>query len=540
MYQNLLIVDDEYDVLSWLEELFKFQFDEEIGVYTAATAAEALKLLDQVKFDVVLTDIHIPGMSGIELFERIKDNWPRCKTVFLTGYRSFEDMRTLLRHKDVRLVLKTEEDEVIMAAVREALAEVRQELEIVPLRKGRKEQIGEYLMRQEFMNNLLKGQVTSGAMLRECAERFQIPVDLSASFLLFLLRMDAPDSGAQEPADAPEIIAGLLRENMPEDIRFFLYETEDRTAVLLIQANGGREQKWGRTFVVALGAVEYAQITFRQKYAVSFSAVAGSTPIGYAEIRNDLIRFRRIMTGCLGGEHEVIAHAERLEEELSRGTVLTTAERIPLLKNSLESLQRQEYFRLLSEFCRELSAAGSGQDVNAMELYYSISVLLLRYINQNRLNDRIDAEMGTHRLMHAEEHASWTAAGQYLFAVSAAVFRLMDREDTQLSERALQRVNAYIENNLDGDLSLTALADVGGFNVSYLSRLYKQVYKQNVSEFIFQKRMELAAQLLTTTTLKINDVSVRIGYVSAHSFSRAFRSWSGGLAPMEYRTRYRK
>ena len=129
MNQNLLIVDDEYDILMWLEDMFKHEFDMEIDVYTAMSASEALKLLNQVKFDVVLTDIKMPRMDGISLFQKIKSNWPRCKTVFLTGYRNFDDMYKIINHKDVRFILKSEEDEVIQQAVREALNEFRQELE---------------------------------------------------------------------------------------------------------------------------------------------------------------------------------------------------------------------------------------------------------------------------------------------------------------------------------------------------------------------------------------------------------------------------
>ena len=73
MNQNLLIVDDEYDALAWLEEMFKYEFDREIDVYPASSAVHALELLNRVKFDVVLTDVRMPGMDGITLFQKIKD-----------------------------------------------------------------------------------------------------------------------------------------------------------------------------------------------------------------------------------------------------------------------------------------------------------------------------------------------------------------------------------------------------------------------------------------------------------------------------------
>lgn len=85
MNQNLLIVDDEYEILLGLEEMFRYEFDLEVDVYTANSAYEALELLDRVRFDVVLTDIKMPGMDGITLFERIKENWPDVKQCFSQG-----------------------------------------------------------------------------------------------------------------------------------------------------------------------------------------------------------------------------------------------------------------------------------------------------------------------------------------------------------------------------------------------------------------------------------------------------------------------
>lgn len=67
MFQ-LLIVDDEIESLEWLVELFE-SCGEEIAIYTASTARKALELLQDIKFDIVLTDIQMPGMNGLELYK---------------------------------------------------------------------------------------------------------------------------------------------------------------------------------------------------------------------------------------------------------------------------------------------------------------------------------------------------------------------------------------------------------------------------------------------------------------------------------------
>lgn len=66
--------------------------------------------------------------------------------------------------------------------------------------------------------------------------------------------------------------------------------------------------------------------------------------------------------------------------------------------------------------------------------------------------------------------------------MSQAVFSLLDKNEDILAKRALKRVIVYIEGHLSEDLSLTRLADVGGFNASYFSRLFKQITGETVKD----------------------------------------------------------
>ena len=540
MNQNLLIVDDEYDILMWLEDMFKHEFDMNIDVYTAISASEALKLLDQVKFDVVLTDIRMPGMDGISLFEKIKSNWPRCKTVFLTGYRNFDDMYKIINHKDVRFILKSEEDEVIQQTVREALDEFRQELERETLNQIQKEDIekAKYWMCREFIDSLLSGETCSRQKIQDSIDKFDISVDFCEQFLMFLIRIENKGSEA-EPSTEAEVIDRIIKTNIPQDIRTFVYTLEKRQALLIIQSSVEEGQDWHRLFNVTQGAIEYAQVIFRRNFGDTFSAVITAVPIRYTEMPVVLVKLKQILIGYLGSEKEIIVHADTLEIGRKEEKEVRIVSKVPLLKSYMELHKRQNYFELLSECCEELTSARSRHDAYATEIYYSVSILILQFINENELNKKIAFEAGTYKLTRVDEHDSWQAAAQYLFEISDAVFRLLGENEFVLSDRALTRIEEYIDEHLDGDLSLTNLADIGGFNASYLSRLFKQSYKVNITDHIYQKRMEYAKKLLAETSYKIQEIGEKAGYHSAQSFTRTFRSYSG-LSPAEYRELCRK
>ena len=540
MNMNLLIVDDEYEILTWLEELFRYDFEPPVEVYTASSAYEAIDWLNKVNFDVVLTDIKMPGMDGLTLFQKIKANWPRCKTVFLTGYPNFEDVYRIIRHKDVRYILKSEDDEVIMRTVREALEEQHQEVEQEILRQKRERDMGKVRewMRQDFLNAWLSGEhdQTDPALFARQARDAGVGIDPGRPFLMVAARVDpkdAPEGGPEQGKALLELIAQSLRTSLSEEVRLEMCTVSDRWFAGFAQMKGPAEGSVSRLFALVKGAFEYAQPFFEALSRRSFSAAVESTPLGVRDVPAMFFRMKQILRGALGGENGVVAHVETLNAPEEKAGVADMG-RVQLLKTHLELRQRREYFAVLGAVCGELLRCGALDDPRGLGLYYGASIALLQFIQENRMEDRLPQRIVLYGLTRMDEHRSWREAAQYLSDVSAAVFDLMDAPDSALSDRALKRICDYIDRHLEGDLSLTRLAEIGGFNASYLSRIFKQKYNLTVTDYVTQRRMKRAALLLETTGDRIQTIAEKTGYLSSQSFARAFKNYYGASAA-EYR-----
>lgn len=537
MNRNLLIVDDEYEILLGLEEMFRYDFDREIDVYTANSAPEALKLLNQVRFDVVLTDIKMPGMDGISLFKKIRENWPRCKTIFLTGYRNFDDMYRVINDQDVRYVLKSEEDEVIQGAVQEALDQIQKELEQEQIRK--KQEV--LLERMEiWMRKAVIDQVIQGNILEEHVE--EKIKELNINFLpeypvlIFLLRIESGDEGNQLKRGyyMAECLSQILEENAPEKLRFYIHILDTRQEILFIQPAVPETMDWKQTFVIARGAVEYSQEIFQNVCGGSFSAVLQGSPAVLKEYPERIRGLKQNMIQYLGEEQGALIYVENqpnIEEEQSIYEVIA---KIPSLKSYLELRKKKEYFETLHGCLWVMLGKNSFHDSSTLEIYYSIAVLLLQFINENHLSEQLAFGIALYKLTRADSHADWGEAIQYLVDVSESIFSVMETNENTLTERALKRVVTYIDDHLSEELSLTTLAEIGGFNASYLSRLFKQIKRETISDYILHKRMTSAKYLLTETNEKIQDIAAKTGYISPHSFTRAFRKETG-ISPKEFR-----
>ena len=544
MNRNLLIVDDETEILEWLQELFVYDFDREIGVYTAKSAVEALSLLNRIRLDVVLTDIKMPGMDGITLFEKMKENWPRCKTVFLTGYRNFDDLYRIVSHRDVKYILKTEGDQTIMAAVRQSLDELEKELEDT----RRQADEARYMEKARlWMRRDLMGQIFAGNPPRDVQSRLKqlgIELDVEKKILLCLLRVDNGSGTDGMDALKTEALIQGIRDNQPSLINLYLHPLDHRYATLLVQPSSCPDEAVGahdanRLHTITEGMLEYAQEYFFASTGATFSAVLCPDPVALAELCGLVPVLRMHMNHFVGRAEGMLYSISVSDRSTEGGVPAHPGINTENLFRLMELRRETEYFDALRPFLEEMTRHESLRDSDALELYYTIAIRLLQFIHENRLNEDLAREAALYKLTSAEEHSSWIEAAQYLSDVSRGVFDLLEKHGTAVSNRLLSNVIDYIDTHLDGDLSLTRLAQVGGFNASYLSRLFKQITGQGPSEYILRKRLDLAKKLLAETNIKIQDIAAKAGYLSAHSFTRTFRAETG-FSPTDWRNSAQK
>lgn len=115
---NILIVDDEDVVLSLLSDALE---EEAAELITANSAAKAIEIIQQNPIDLLITDIRMPGMDGIELAGRAAFERPKIKIIFMTGYANLNSAKDAIRHGAIDYILKPFELKEIRKAVWKAL-----------------------------------------------------------------------------------------------------------------------------------------------------------------------------------------------------------------------------------------------------------------------------------------------------------------------------------------------------------------------------------------------------------------------------------
>ena len=144
---NLLIADDENLELKVLEKTVKKHFVDELEIFASSNGRKASQICDEVKPDIALLDIEMPGMNGIELAKYIKEKYADCIIIFITAYDRFDYAIEAIHIKAFDYLLKPWKEERLCELINTAIENVRSMQKTDGIVHSQKDVIKDYIDR---------------------------------------------------------------------------------------------------------------------------------------------------------------------------------------------------------------------------------------------------------------------------------------------------------------------------------------------------------------------------------------------------------
>lgn len=550
MYR-LLIVDNEEIIVEGLVELFSEKPEMELEVIGAYSADEAIVLLEKTKIDIVLTDIHMPGMNGLELQQLLIRQWPWCKVIFLTGYNRFDYAQQAMRNEGVDFVLKTEGDRSIIEAVNRAKAKLMEETEAKRTLEEARRRLDKALplLRQTFLKELLDGENEPSDGTLDMLQELGTGLTGCKSVLPVVGRMDDLPSSSKEHALFVCALRDMIEGYMSAMTAIRFVEYDKSRFVLLMQMpdpprDGRIESEHGqaeRTQRFVHGMLERIQHESKHAWKVRLSFALADAFVPWERLSDTVYSLKHYFHNGLGVGPESLLDGRYVPEDragLSAPPGRTGAgpggyER---LRRLLEQGRREEFEELFGQMIAEPETvrARSGNDPRRLELHCHLAAMLVAAVNQWDLHEAVQGLPDFRELAVMDDAKTWDERFDRALGLARTLFELREDGYRKDSDELVSRVNRYIERNLHGDLSLTRLGEAMQLNPSYLSRQYKQTTGIGVSEYIMEVRLEAAKRLLTESALKIHEISAEVGFLTDATFYRCFKK-AVRLTPQEYR-----
>lgn len=536
---RLLIVDDEATILDGLVELFHEAALPDLEINYASSGLQALKLIQMSKIDIVLTDIRMPGMSGLELFDCIRADYPRCRVVFLTGYNDFQYVQEVLRKGGVDYVLKMDGDDEIIAAVQKAIAAIGEDMDKERLIREARDRMRATvpLMQRELVQYLILGEPLSQETLAHRFAELDIPLKPDLPVFMVAGRTDSWNETLKpsEKALLSFAVQNIMEEFMPPSFSCLAVTLDSTFHMLwLIQPQSDMLASTEQRLQDLLESTQQAARSFL-KLPLSFAA---SGEMAWTELGRTYGRLSELSYRSAGIGLEIAFLQDQRELVKEPGRQINDELRLKLrrfvfLEAHLDNHRESEFKRELSVLLHSVADTRAPLPIR-LEVFHKVASLFLSYMNRMPYEDMDDSSLTMQLLTRFDLHASWDELSRYFLAFADELFIRRQKTQTDRGLEIIAQINSYIERNLASDLSLTRLGRVVFLNPAYLSRLYKQISGNGLSDVVTEKRMAKAKEILRTTDMKVQDVAAAVGLESPSYFARLFKRMTS-LSPQEYR-----
>lgn len=537
MYR-LLVVDDEKLARESVYSLLATQNDMELELLTADSAVRAVSILESEQIDIAIMDINMPQMTGLELYDVVREKWPQCKVIFLTGYSEFDYVYKV--HKHARYVLKADREEVLIEAVKESIREIDNEMILaraIDLDPSFKERAGFYRS-SEFINELLDGYTDVGIVTNEILRDMNITLDIAQPLFPILIRCEALAKASFERRQRISEQLSMLVD------KYFLKDTLQAVAMykrqyvfLMLQLKNPLPEP---TAIRRLsGYCSLFQNALQINASVSAAILLADRAMRFEKAIRSFGLFYDSMTGVDSGDTQLFSFAAVKSSPITKGSLIETAKQ-QILQSMLkmdyyfESANRDGILEELLGIRRIARSVSSMHDLFLLEVYCSISALLLKTIKQFGISEQLAFQIGIMDLYNISTHKSWDQAFSYLEDVSRKTFDLHEKNRLEQQEDLVSRIRHYIQENLDGDTSLTAIADHFHFSREYLLRIFKKETGITILQYINDVKTEKAKELLKNQKLQIKEIAQMLGFNSTGYFIRFFKA-KMGISPKVYR-----
>jgi two-component system response regulator YesN len=476
----------------------------------AENGQEAEALIAEWQPDLVITDIRMPLMDGLELLKRVKIRYPDVEFIVITGFQDFHYAQAALRYGALDLLVKPCSQQDIYDALDKA--------NVLVLEKQAR----------------LRKQKTEHKLLLENT--------LRAIFLRFPYSMDAA-AELEEGLGSCKLILFQITDYYPSHKQ---YTKRDMPLLQFAVLNIISELLDIHGIEGKLLLIEYG------RFALLLNDTAEEQPV-CAAVCETVQRLLGLAVSLhhvglaqglthLADLYEASMEGAKLAERADKGTDVEAAFPINRARQQLISAQAVAFILagqmdLLKRYLDQLMKDVHGMPAETGKIEALSLAFALQDTARKQFELEYDPQILTERISNLHECGSIDEVYDWMQAETNRFLNNFYKWQEKYSENAISKAARYMEENYSEPLPLQQVASQVHLNATYFSHLFKKETGRSFVDYLIELRMEKAKQLLSNTDMKITEVSGLIGYDLPNYFAKLFKQ-STGLSPKDYRKLY--
>lgn len=534
---RLLIAEDEL----WLRKRLVSTIDwSSYGiseVYEAEDGGEALEIALKEKPDIVITDIRMPELSGIDLMKKLNENSIFSKMIVVSGYDDFEYAQGALRMGAINYLLKPVDEEELLDSVKRCVEELKKEKNKETV-FDKQSAASEMLMEHIYEDLIFETSEKRTEELLQKLSRKEIGFPFqSAAVVNMQVREHTFFVNDKVKSDMWSVYQ-WLRRNLQEDCYEcqYLYMRGSQIVLLLFGDDPEakfmeRVENWVQLILEAL----------QKELNISLFMAAGDVTDDFSGIHRSYEMAQKKIKEKRAEEKRILAlRNQETEQELNTRFDDVYGEYdfkllIKEIRNGDSEKAQTELRAILQSSSRRLQSA----DMMKLQLFY------MNFINRiagaclpecEAYADELAMQCMTvmRELIYIGSDTIVTEMWDCLRKFVEKLVEVYQENNGKRKHWMIDQVLQYVEENYNTALSTRDIAGRFFMNTSYFSKLFHEQMGCTFSNYLINVRVEKAKMMLTQTNMKLYDIAEAVGYTNVQYFSTIFKE-KEGLTPSAFR-----
>jgi len=510
---NVMVVEDEPAILEGIVQLIKNMKLELQVVSTCFNGKAALEELRQIKVDIIVTDIRMPAMGGLELIEKSQQEYPQMKYVILSGYNEFEYARSAMRFGVEEYILKPPKPSELCEILESVIKKVKDNKRNVHYQS---------IEKSIFSNTYVPLEDEKAAYKKK-----------SCYLLLFCA---GPYSPWAENTIHPnpqiwnkEQIEKKLKKRVSSDDIFYVFDGKMENEKLIFLAAEENMVFLVKQIVNQLSRYErILELPISIVLSEKFHDLEQAREI-YKDLRMNMGH------GVIIGRSHMIMMDEKNQEK--NYVAIDNNDRNNIEK-FIECDDISSVISIFRRLCKRWKTEKLSQAICEFSTKYLITEI---YRNHDKLKEEYSMENLLYKVDFVIGGASnFEQFQQGIEKIMEELNQKIRRYKTNLKiDDVIELFYEMIQNNYTMEMSTEAFARQFGYNPTYVANMFTSLKKISPNKLITQLRMEKAKELLTDTDYLLKDIAAMMGYHDVSYFSRMFKE-SMGKSPKQYREEWKE
>ncbi len=515
--ETLLIADDEKNIRDGLKCILDWEALGFALCGEAANGEEALSSILKNNPSLVLLDIRMPKLTGIDIIRIAREQGYNGRFIILSGYSDFSYAQAAIRYGvEYYLTKPIDEDELL-----DAIHTIRESIE---QEHRRSDNIALY---REKAKDVILHELITGAWQKDGATGLS-----SADFRSLELNAEVYQVAIYEKfGTAPEhksySFADMLSITNSGKHAFEHFEKDGKNVILLKGSFALRRfaeflSRYERSDFQAGSPLDALFLAYGHPVE-SLDEICLSYDEAYTLIQ------RRFF--CIQGQHTLgyeelpamVPHSLQISDEKLQSYC-------DALTNCVQANNRKQLAATLLSLEKYLHNVDNS--IAAVRLFLTDLFLQLKENVGKTYSSSRGAFPSNSAIIDRIENCHYLY--EIILYISEQIKSVMDGSDSSSRDAILDDILCYIDNNYQNNIKLETIAPLFGYNSAYLGKLFTKSIGENFNSYVDHRRIEHSKKLLERRNIKVYEVSDLVGYKNVDYFHKKFKKYVG-ISPAEYR-----